>query len=146
MTAKDMPLRRMKTYQAGLIQSRAFRNIGVFMDERLGKYNLSLPQWLIIGALLEYSQLSMKQIADMLDVTPPFATRMCTELERKQLISRTPDDIDARSRIVKILPAGRKLADGVEEELRKDLRNLLRDISVEDLEGYLKVLRKLSQL
>lgn len=136
---------RLPTYEAGLIQSQAFRAMANFMTSYLEKYDLSLPEWKLLGHLTEVGQMSPSQIARLLSVKAPISSRLLKSLETKRLLIRKAGRQDNRKVYVSSTLAGRRLVKRIEPDLRRELKLYLRDIKTQELEIYLKVLTKLAK-
>lgn len=146
MVLKKMSQLPLTTYQAGLLQSRAFRKLSVFLNNALKEYNLTLTEWAFIGLVCDHKQVRMQSMAAFLDVEPPFATKLSRSLEEKALITRKVDEHDSRVRWITLTPAGTKIVKQVESGLRRQMRDYLKPISIRELIIYLHVLAKISNL
>lgn len=134
----------LKTYQAGLLQSKAHRALTAFMTAQLAKHNLSLPQWAALGVLSEETEVSPSTIAGILGVKPPVATKVLNELVHKRLLKRTKHERDHRAAVLHLTAEGIALVGVVEQQLRKELRIYLADIKISELMTYIQVLNKIA--
>lgn len=75
----------------------------------LDKLNLTYPQYLVLVALWQYKQLSIKEIAEKLLLEPATITPVVKRLEAKKLITRTRQKDDERVVIVSLTEAGQLL-------------------------------------
>ena len=135
---------RLTTYNAGLLQSKAYRALNVFMSKALAKHDLSIPQWAALGILYDEKECRPSTLAATLGIKPPVATRLLNALESKGLVVRTAHADDNRGAVVRITPHGTKLVTIVERQLRSEMRLFLSDIKLNELASYIKVLSKLA--
>lgn len=135
----------LPTYEAGLIQSQAFRAMSNFMSSYLEKYDLSLPEWKLLGHLTEVGEMSPSQIARLLSVKAPIGSRLLKSLEAKSLLIRKSDRQDSRRVYVSPTLAGRRLVKRIEPDLRRELKLFLNDVRRQELAVYLMVLTKLAK-
>lgn len=142
---KTIDYLHLPTYEAGLIQSQAFRAMSNFMSSYLDRYDLSLPEWKLLGHLTEVREMSPSQIARLLSVKLPISSRLLNSLEMKKLIKRRPNKKDNRLVHVSITSRGIRLVRQIESPLRQELKKFLGDIERGDLAIYLKVLTKLAK-
>lgn len=139
-TPKGMPT----TYSAGMIQSRAYRALSKFMTEYLKPYDLSQPEWKVLGLVYEKRNLTPTEIGEALGVKQPIATRLLKSLEAKNLLQRITDSKDKRGVKVQITEDGRNLAFKLEKMLRQEMKLFLHDVDHSDLVVYLKVLNQIA--
>ncbi len=83
----------------------ATRSLGPAADET------TLAQYRALVVLASRGQLRMTALADVLEVAPSSAGRMCDRLVRRGLIRRHRDHHDRRAVLVGITPAGRRIVD-----------------------------------
>ena len=123
-----MPLSEFTTYQAGVLQARAYRNLREFMASELKQYGYT-----------------MSQLAKLLDVETSLVTNMLNVLEGKGLIERIVDEKDKRAR--RVISTHKSEADvkKIEKVLRKDMKTWMGVVSPRQLLGYVKTLQKLAQ-
>lgn len=75
----------------------------------LDKLNLTYPQYLVLVALWQYKQLSIKDIAEKLMLEPATITPVVKRLEAKKLTKRTRQKDDERVVIVSLTDEGQAL-------------------------------------
>lgn len=75
----------------------------------LDRLNLTYPQYLVLVALWQYNQLSIKDIAEKLLLEPATITPIVKRLETKKLIKRTRQKVDERVVIVSLTDDGKAL-------------------------------------
>ena len=133
-----------KTYEAGLLQAKAYRAMTNFMSCELAAFDLSLPDWAMLGLMMENSHIRPGELAQELGVKPPVVTANLKRLEAAGLVERRVHDSDSRVSEVSLTSAGRKRVESVEASLRNTMRDFLKGIKVSELISYLNVLTKLA--
>jgi DNA-binding MarR family transcriptional regulator len=112
-----------------LLASRAM--VGIAARSLAGNADeVTLPQYRTLVVLTCDGAKRLADLADALGVSPSTATRMCDRLVRKNLVSRTRDDLDRREVKLTITPAGHTVVSDVMERRRTEVENLLRAIPV----------------
>lgn len=81
----------------------------------LDKLNLTYPQYLVLVALWQYKQLSIKDIAEKLMLEPATITPVVKRLEAKKLTKRTRQKDDERVVIVSLTDEGLALRSKLSE-------------------------------
>jgi DNA-binding MarR family transcriptional regulator len=140
----DETVLRQSTYRAGLLQSRAYRALNSFMNKQLKPYGISLPEWAVIGSLVEQKTLRPSQIAQLLGIKQPVATRIISKLEDKGAVQRTADTQDSRATNIALTSLGNGLARDIESQLRPAMRTFLADIDRQQLATYLRVMEQIA--
>jgi DNA-binding MarR family transcriptional regulator len=135
---------RMTTYNAGMIQSQAFRALSNFLTDQLTGFNLSLSEWKLLGHLLEVDDMTPSEISELLSVKLPISSRLLKSLESKGLLRRNQNEKDSRIVHARITDKGRQLAGEVENYLRRNMNHFLSDIKRDELETYLRVMSKIA--
>ena len=143
-----MPLSEFTTYQAGVLQARAYRNLREFMASELKQYGYTMMEWSLVGLVYDYTAeggARVSQLAKLLDVETSLVTNMLNVLEGKGLIERIVDEKDKRAR--RELSTHKSEADvkKIEKVLRKDMKTWMGVVSPRQLLGYVKTLQKLAQ-
>jgi DNA-binding MarR family transcriptional regulator len=114
---------------AVILASRAM--VGIAVRSLAGDPDeVTLPQYRTLVVLACGGSRRLADLADALKVSPSTATRMCDRLVRKNLVTRTRDDLDRREVKLSITPAGRKIVSDVMERRRGAVRDLLGSIPV----------------
>lgn len=146
---KDLALADIKTYQAGVIQSTAFRVMNKVTATLLKDYNLSTMQWFIVGTVYDAGErgISITDLSRKLDTGISFLTNSINVLELKKMVVRREHSTDNRVRLVHIHPSFKSKCVQIETELRQKMRETLYDhITRDELNTYIKVLHRLASL
>lgn len=80
-----------------------------FYARLLTMQNLTLPQYALLGVLMEHNFLSMTDVSKELLVSKPAVTNLVDRLEKARCIERTPHPEDRRVWLIGILPQGKKI-------------------------------------
>ena len=115
---------------AVLIASRALvgvaaRSLAQVEDE------VTLPQFRVL-VVLASSDRNLGELAAALDVHPSSATRLCTRLEAKGLITRRPAAQSRRELLVSLTPEGRRIVDTVTKQRRREITRIIARIPERD--------------
>jgi DNA-binding MarR family transcriptional regulator len=92
--------------------------------------DVTLPQYRTLVELTFGGPRRLADLAEALSVSPSTATRMCDRLVRKELVSRTRDELDRREVKLAITSLGRTVVSDVIERRRAEVRDLLQAIPV----------------
>ena len=134
----------LRTYQAGMLQGAAYRNLTAFLTRELSVVDLSVNEWSLLG-LLASGKHRPSEIALEMGVSAPMVPRLMQALLVKELASETADDNDQRSKSIAITAKGRHLLDTNETRLRAKMREYLSDITLADLNKYVRVMAKIAR-
>ncbi len=144
-----MDIRKITTYQSGVVQSAAYRNLNKHFTVLLKEHDLTCMQWFVVGTILDAGPEGIKltELAKKLQTGLPFTTNVLNLLESKNMVERQDDPKDCRVKYVSIIPSFVADCQLIEQQLRAKLRkSLYKNISREELTTYIKVLHKLSEL
>jgi DNA-binding MarR family transcriptional regulator len=134
----------LATYEAGMLQGAAYRNLMSFMTEALGGTGLTVSEWSVLGILMTRGEARPSDIANIMDVKTPMATRLVRSLLEKGLITEKPVSDDQRGKMIVMTKKGRGVLDDYETTMRSALREYLSGVERRDLIGYLRVLEYLA--
>jgi DNA-binding MarR family transcriptional regulator len=145
----QVSLSSLTTYQAGVLQAAAQRNLQRTCDEVLKKYDLTTMQWLLIGSIFNAKgdPLRLTDLARSMGTGLPYITNNLNYLESKLMIDRKLNSLDSRSKIILIADKFVKQLEKIEKELRSTLREVLyEDISEDDFKIYINVVMRLANI
>lgn len=148
-TLRTYSLTSITTYQAGVGQASAHRNLQRICDEILRPFNITKMQWLIIGATLAAGKSGMRltDLANELGTTMSYITREVNLLAAKGILVRSGHTVDHRSKLIFVANSYIKECSKIEATLRKGLRkSIYSDIDPTEFRVYLKVLFQLGQV
>lgn len=142
-------LSKITTYQSGVIQSAAHRNLKKVTDDALAEHKISTMQWFIIGIVYDSGDngIRITELAKQVGTTLGFLTNAINLLESRKILIRVGDTEDSRAKLVCVAPSYRNKCRTIEEDLRNKLRkSIYSQISYDDLRTYIKVLHKFANL
>lgn len=144
-----MDISKITTYQSGVVQSAAYRNLNRHFSELLKEYDLTCMQWFVIGTILDAGPdgIRLTDLARKLQTGLPFITNIINLLESKNMVERKENETDSRVRCVSIMPEFVAECYEIEKRLRVKLRkSIYQNITPAELKTYIKVLYQLSRL
>lgn len=131
---------QLNAYSAGLLQGKAYNRLHAHLIRTLLPFELSVPEWKLLGQLYEHGDVKLSELAELLSYDPPMVTKQAKSLEKKLLIKRTQDPRDERAKIITITSTGSKLIEQIEPEVKKTMGMLLAGVTRDELYSYIKVL------
>lgn len=144
-----MDLSKITTYQSGVVQAAAFRNLNKHFADLLKEHNLTCMQWFVIGTIHDAGKegIRISDLAATLQTGLPYITNTVNLLESKNMVEKRDNDSDNRIKCVTITPHFSKECEQIEKNLRSKLRkSLYQNITPEELRTYVKVLYELSRI
>ena len=141
-----MPHRQLTTYQAVILQARAYRTIRTFMVDILKRYNLTLTEWLMIGFVVDTNRngARISDLADVLGVEMPVITNLVNRAEKTGWVTRSVDPDDKRAKRIVSTMEGREKACDIEGELQAATGDWLKDLDISMLDAYLSIVSSLA--
>jgi DNA-binding MarR family transcriptional regulator len=115
-----------------------------FHGKTLRDAQLTPPQYLILTLLLEKDKRPFKELAELLSCTRATITGIVDTMEKKGLVSRSPNPDDRRSLLANLTDKGRLLLQNT-PELKENFANCCFDVlPSKDAKELSNLLRKLS--
>lgn len=130
----------LHAYSTGLLQGKAYSRMHTALMQMLTPYNISIPEWKLLGQLYEHTNIRLAELADYLSYDPPMVTKLAKMLEKKNFLQRLQDPRDERAKIVSITKSGKDLVAEIEPAAKKTMGDLLKGVGRDELLTYLKVL------
>jgi len=146
---KKMDISKITTYQSGVAQSSAYRNLNKLFSELLRDHGLTSMQWFVIGTIYDAGPegIQLSHLSEKLQTGLPFITNTINLLESKGIVERKGSPTDSRAKRVSIMPDFIEECEQIEIDLRGKMRkSIYATISPADLRIYIKVLYQLSGL
>lgn len=128
------------TYQMGLLQAKTYRIIRGHLAKILSAYDLSIPEWTILGQVFEQEGIRLAEISVILSVEAPLVTTLADQLEKKGLVARSDDPQDRRAKLITLTEKGKDLVPKIEDNANQKIKELMQGISEQDLMVYNRVL------
>ena len=135
------------THVAGVMQSKAYRNLKREVQAMLTPLELTMTEWFAVGLVHQAGStgLQLNELATQLDTSLPFITKTSQSLVKKQWLTIIEDSADKRVKRLVFVPSSKKRYARTEEALRQSMRAYLyTKVSREDLAAYLRVLYALA--
>lgn len=140
-----MKIKPGTTYEIGLIQAQAYRRLQNHYHLALKPFKLSIPEWSLLGTLYDGHAMTPSDLAKALKSKVSHPSALISSLEKRGLLSRQADGTDKRSIQVSLTSKGQQLVPEVEKQVRKSLRNDLKDLNPAELLTYYNLLNKLAK-
>jgi MarR family transcriptional regulator for hemolysin len=132
-----------KTYQVGLLQTKAYRVLKHHTARVLSEFDISTIEWAFLGLLYDNPKgIRLNILATELGVEAPFITQITTRLKKTQYFEHREDPEDSRAKIILMTKEGKAFVDKAEKHLRAETKALFQDVSAADLLTYITVLDK----
>lgn len=140
-------LESISMYEACLLHSKADRALRVTVSHQLEEYGLSMMEWLLLATICRGNKdgVTMSEAASALSVTLPQVTALMNGLVKKKLIKQKVSSQDRRSRRLTCTAQGKRTAEDIDMKLEGNKAELLSHIAEEDMQAYLRVVKRLSQ-
>jgi DNA-binding MarR family transcriptional regulator len=129
-----------KAYNLGLLEGKAYRVLTAHITNILLPYNLSIPEWKLLGLLADNGNMKLAKLAELLAVEAPLVTALVDSLEKKGLVKRTNDLLDKRAKVIEGTKKALKMIDDIEPKVKAQVKMLVSGTTQEDLTGYVRVL------
>jgi DNA-binding MarR family transcriptional regulator len=124
----------------------ATRKIHRYYNNRLSQYGITLAQSFILISLLDRDGLTMRQLAERLELDSSAITGLVDRLEKEQLVERQPVPEDRRALQIVLSPRGRELAEKIVPVIREFHDRLMAALSPEEHATLEAVLLKINRL
>ncbi len=144
-----MDISKITTYQSGVVQASAYRNLNKHFSDLLKEYDLTCMQWFVVGTVLDAGPdgIKLSELARKMQTGLPFITNIINLLASKDMVERRDDALDNRAKYVSIVPSFVPECQKIEERLRERLRSsIYANITPEELRTYIKVLYQLTKI
>lgn len=140
--AKKQALQMLSSYGGSALQLVAQKKLQAKIKTILEDYELNLTQWLIICRLNEKRDgLRTTDLARFMHVEVPLVTMMSRPLRRRGLITSTVHKPDKREKLLCLTGRAQEIIGAVENRLQDQLAGVAKDVSLQELQTYFKVLR-----
>ncbi|AFH48803.1 MarR family transcriptional regulator [Ignavibacterium album JCM 16511] len=116
------------------------RNCNIKEEYFASSFNLSPTEVRFLKLLAIKPTYSIKELRDILKLTPGRITHILTSLEDKKLISRTLDPTDKRVTIVSLMPKAGPLISNLQQNYRELHNRILKSVKEEEMEKILSSL------
>lgn len=132
------------SYGGAALQLIAHKKLQARIKVILEEYELNLTQWLIISRLNEIrTGLRTTDLARFMHVEVPLVTMMSRPLRKRGLITSVVQTPDKREKVLSVTGKAKDIVDVVEKRLQKQVAGMAKDVSMQDLQTYFKVLQSM---
>jgi DNA-binding MarR family transcriptional regulator len=145
----DISQARLTTYQAGVLQAAANRNLKRIVGRFLKPFNITVMEWFALGVIRDCGAkgIRISDLAATLRTTIPYTTKLLNELENREWVTKDDDAIDNRVKTIRLTEGTEDICQTIEDDLRHKMRSYIYDrVPPQDLTGYLHVLYVISRL
>lgn len=116
------------------------RNCNIKEEYFASSFNLSPTEVRFLKLFAVSPFYTIKELRDLLKLTPGRITHILTTLEEKKLVSRTQDSNDKRVILVKLLPKANPLITNLHQNYHDLHTKILQNVKPEELEQILSSL------
>jgi len=112
------------------------------MERIIRETGLTGPQARTIGYIEAHEErgITAREIADTFGTTPASVSSLIGGLERGGYVERTTDPRDARSKLLRVLPKGRGLTEGFDEQMEEFKEAMVAPLDAADRATLLRLL------
>lgn len=140
-----LELRKLTTYEVGLLQTKAYRNLKRKSEKSLEAFKISSVEWAFLGQINNRKDgVRSKELASLLGVEAPFITSLAPKFEKLQILEYRRDTLDKRAKKIYLTDAGCIFVRKVESHMREESKKWLEGLSIKEILTFIKVLKKLS--
>lgn len=134
------------TYATAALQVITYKKLQGKINGVLKQYGLNMTQWIILGRLRENKTgLRTTDLARFINVEVPLITMVSQPLLGRGLLDSSKAVHDKRAKLLKLTDRANELMDAVEQGMQKQLQELMKGVSRQDMNTYLKVLQTMVQ-
>ena len=108
--------------------------------------DVTLTQYRSLVVLASRGPKTVAELADLVAVTPPTASRLCDRLVKKGLIRRRAGRHDRRQVYIALTETGRELIDAVTVRRRREIADLLAAIPLETQRSVVTAVTQLAEV
>jgi DNA-binding MarR family transcriptional regulator len=125
-----------------IVHDRILKIQGRYLTSNDGGFvsELSVAQLNAVKILLESGELTMRELADQMSVSPPSASAMVDRLVEKGVFSRQRSTQDRRKVVVRISPQAEKIAETIHSNIMQFFIDLVDKIGAETAQQWCDVL------
>jgi DNA-binding MarR family transcriptional regulator len=123
--------------------STIYRQIRIFLDKELKKYNISSSQMLVLNTIYRNDGIHQEAISKILNLDKANITRAINKLIDEGLVNREIDSNDKRAYLLHLTNKGKKLEPEIVNILKKTTSTLLTGFTAEEKKTILNLLRKM---
>lgn len=130
-------------HQEALLESQAYRLLRANVSRTLAAFELSMPEWILLGQLSDSGELRLNELAALLQVEASQVTILVKELHKKELLTLRSHPEDNRAKLIVVTEKTKQLILQINTQIHQSLEPLMKDISSQDIAAYFRVLKKI---
>jgi DNA-binding MarR family transcriptional regulator len=116
------------------------RNCNIKEEYFASSFNLSPTEVRLLKLFVLSPNYTIKELRDLLNLTPGRITHILTSLEAKKLISRNSDPKDKRAILVSLLPKANPLITNLNKNYHELHNRILRNVKEDEMKNILSSL------
>lgn len=116
------------------------------MRRRLEDIGITLPQSLVIGALIKFGEMKITELSRKINLSNSTISGIIDRLEKQQLVIRTRSEEDRRIVYVKVTPKFGEIHNGFHKIIEKNFEDLLSAGTPEEIEKIIEGLHVLKKM
>lgn len=124
---------------------RIYRSINDMIKQHVHE-DITTDQFQILQFIKQHEQVTSTQIAQTMGVGKSAITALVNRLVQKEFIERERNEADRRVVYLSLTDKGQQVVAATEKELYQFIEDKLAHFDVDDIEGFLHALEKLSDL
>lgn len=133
-------------HHRALVHNKAYRFLRACVSAPLATYDISLPEWTLLGLLFDQGAHRISDLAQKLDVEVPQVTATVKQLEKKGCVSVTRDPDDSRAKQIELTPKWMRQMPTIEKAVQGELDPLFSSLTAKEMAAYFKVLTTIANL
>jgi len=122
------------------------RSIMQQQPDDLTEGKVTMPQYLVLSILNTQQSLKMTNLAEILHISLPGVTGLVNRMVKMGLVQRTYQESDRRVIFIQLTSNGKQAVARIESARRKAIERIFINLSPEDREAYLNILRKIRKV
>jgi DNA-binding MarR family transcriptional regulator len=111
----------------------------------LARGKVSFPQFFLLGHLCAQGGTGMSRIAELMNHSTPAATGLVQRLEKLGYVRRSHEADDRRKVTVAATPKGKRLVEGIRQEMIGNLEKVMGRLDPGDQNAWLDIYRKIHE-
>ncbi|MEI6022537.1 MAG: MarR family transcriptional regulator [bacterium] len=114
------------------------------MRDQTKKIDCTMAQWEILHIVSEKKNPTMKEIASLLQITPPSVTAIITPMIKKGLVKRQYDPADRRTVHITLTPKSSLIVKNLTNKKHSLFKKMFSKITISEKEYFITVLKKIT--
>ncbi len=133
-------------HRRALVHNKAYRFLRSTLAAPLATYDLSLPEWTLLGLLFDEGNHRISELATKLNVEVPQVTATVKQLEKKGCVNVSRDPDDSRAKQIELTQKWARQMPSIEKAVQGKIDPLFSSLSPKEMAAYFKVLTTIANL